>query len=240
MQPEKTDYARPELLVEPDWLDDHINDPNVVIIDCDRPEMRADRPLIPNARILPIHPYVRNTETGEGVATAEQLQTIMRGLGVNDDSNVVAYDSEGGLLASRLWWALWYYGFENVAVLNGGWPAWIASRRPSTRRAPNVEPGSVTLGEPHPDRIASCDTMLPGVQQGTTVALDTRSDLEWMGAKPAPNPTNKHEGRIPGAIHIEWRDFVDWDNATRFKTASAIQEILESKGVSPEMHLVPY
>lgn len=233
-------YARPELLVEPDWLVEHLEDPNVVIIDCDRPEMRSGRGIIPNARILPIHPYFRNTETGVGVATAEQTQTILRALGVNDDSKVVAYDSEGGLLATRLWWVLWYHGFENVTVLNGGWPAWIAARYPTSRRHPEVSPGTVTISGTDEERIASCDVILPGLQSGDIVPLDVRAMEEWTGEKPAPNESNKREGRIPGAIHIEWREFVDWENATRFKPASEINRILEAHGVPRDKKIVPY
>ena len=82
--------------------------------------------------------------------------------------------------------------------------------------------------------------MLPGIQSGDTVAIDVRSDLEWSGEKPAPNATNQQEGRIPGAIHIEWREFVDWDNATRFKTAGAILQLLKQAGVPFDKRLVPY
>lgn len=240
MQTQPVDYARPELLVELDWLDQHLRDPDVVIIDCDRPEMRVDRPHIPNARIFPIHPYFNNIETGRGVATREQAETILRGLGVNDNSRVVLYDSEGGLLATRIWWVLWYYGFENAGVLNGGWPAWIASRRPSSLSHPTFEQGNLTLGQPHEDRIAACETILPGLESGEVVPLDVRSDLEWLGAKPAPNPTNEREGRIPGAVHIEWREFIDWNNATRFKPASSILKIFEDHGVTPDKRVVPY
>lgn len=239
MSAEYGGYARPELLVEPEWLDQHYNDPNVIIIDCDRPEIRGDRPQLPNALILPIHPYFRDTETGLGVATAEQTQAILRGMGVNDDSQVILYDSEGGLLATRVWWALWYHGFENAAVLNGGWPAWIASRRPTSRRQRAVTPGNVTITDTIEERIASCDTILPGLNSDI-VPLDVRNDEEWAGSKAAPNPTNQKEGYIPGAIHIEWREFVDWNNATRFKPADELERILETAGVPRDKRIVPY
>ncbi len=234
------DYARPELLVEPEWLGQHLNDPKVVIIDCDRPEMRGGRGIIPNARILPIHPYFRNAETGIGVATAEQTQQILRGLGVNDDSTVVVYDSEGGLLATRVWWALWYHGFESVAVLNGGWPGWIASRHPSVKEHPQVTPGNVTINGTDESRLANCDVILPGINASEVVPLDVRAIEEWTGEKPEPNESNQREGRIPGAIHIEWRQFVDWENATRFKPAAEISRILEDHGVPRDKKIVPY
>ncbi|CAN5695044.1 sulfurtransferase [soil metagenome] len=232
-------YARPELLVEPIWVQEHASDPNIVIIDCDGYEAFDTRGHIPGAVGLPVHPYFRDVETGEGVATAEQTETILRGLGVNQDSKVILYDSQGGLLASRVWWVLWYYGHENSALINGGWPAWIASRLPTTHDHPQVTPGNWTATE-HEEHIASCDLMLPGIQSGDTVALDVRSVEEWSGQKPAPNVTNQQEGHIPGAIHVEWREFVDWDNATRFKPAVAILRRLEQAGVPFDKRLVPY
>lgn len=236
---ERRTYPRQEVLAEPDWLEQHLDDPGIRVIDCDRPEMRTDRPHIPGAVLLPIHPYFRDIQTGEGVATPEQTEQIMRTLGVNNDTLVILYDSEGGLLATRVWWVLWYYGHENAAVLNGGWPAWIASRRPTTRRHWQVDEGDFTIKGIHEDRIASCDVILGGLETDI-VPLDVRSDEEWTGEKPAPNETNKKEGRIPGAIHVEWREFVDWNNATRFKPADAIEQILEQAGVPRDKKIVPY
>lgn len=232
-------YARPELLVEPNWVHEHKDDPDVVIIDCDGPQAMQSRGHIPGAVILPVHPYFRNVETNEGVATAEQAEAILQSLGVNQDSKVVLYDSQGGLLAARTWWVLWYYGHENAALLNGGWPAWIASRMPTTNDHPEVTPGN-WKATVHEDRIASCDVILPGVKSGDTVALDVRADEEWTGEKPAPNPTNQQEGRIPGAVHVEWREFVDWDNATRFKPAIAILQRLQQAGLPFDKRIVPY
>lgn len=232
-------YARPELLVEPAWVLEHKDDPSVVIIDCDGLQAFQSRGHVPGAVALPVHPYFRNVETGEGVATPEQAETILRSLGVNQDSRVILYDSDGGRLAARTWWVLWYYGHENTALINGGWPAWIASRMPTTHEHPEVSPGdwTATVNE---DRIASCDLMLPGIQRGDTVALDVRATEEWSGEKHAPNATNQQEGHIPGAVHIEWREFVDWDNATRFKPASAILGRLEAAGITFDKRVVPY
>ena len=83
------EYPRPELIVEPAWLAEHLNDPDLRVIDCDPPEVAMTRAHIPNAVMLPIHPYFRNTETGVGVATVEQAEAIMRDLGVSGNMRVV-------------------------------------------------------------------------------------------------------------------------------------------------------
>lgn len=236
---EDVEYARPELLVEPAWVLEHRNDPGIVIIDCDGLQAFQTRGHIPGAVALPVHPYFRNIETNHGVATPEQTETILQSLGVNQDSKVILYDSQGGVLAARTWWVLWYYGHENAALINGGWPAWIASRLPTTREHPQVTPGN-WKATVHEDRITSCDLMLPAIQSGEIVTLDVRSYEEWSGANPAPNIHNQQEGHIPGAIHIEWREFVDWDNATRFKPAIAILRRFKEAGLPFDKPIVPY
>lgn len=230
-------YPRQELLVEPEWLALHLDDPAVRIIDCDPAEINEAREHIPGAVRLPLHPYFRNQETGIGVATAEQAEHILRDLGVSADTRVICYDSQGGLLASRVWWVLWYYGHENGALLNGGIHAWNQRGLPTTSEWAQPEPGNFTSAVKE-DRIASCDVMMPHLNTGDLIPLDVRAVTEWAGN--TPNPANQREGHIPGAVHIEWRDFVDWDQAARFKSAAELRDMLESRGVTRDKRVVPY
>jgi thiosulfate/3-mercaptopyruvate sulfurtransferase len=230
-------YPRQDLLVEPEWLAARLDDPGVRTIDCDPTEVSFTRDHIPGAVELGIHPYFRNLDTGVGVATAAQTEQIMRQLGVSNDTRVVCYDSQGGLLAARVWWVLWYHGHTNVAVLNGGWPAWLAQGLPVTRTWALPEPGNFSATT-HEDRIAGCDSMLPWVNSADFVPLDVRARAEWAGTQ--PNPANRREGHIPGAVHIEWRDFVDWGNTARFKPPSELLALLEGRGVTRDKRVVPY
>jgi thiosulfate/3-mercaptopyruvate sulfurtransferase len=230
-------YARPELIVEPSWLAQHLNDPDLRVIDCDPAEVAMTRAHIPNAVVLPIHPYFRNTETAVGVATAEQTEAIMRDLGVSASTRVVCYDSSGGTLAARIWWVLWYYGHEQVAVLNGGWTAWQAEGHPTETAWQKPAVGNWSASQ-HDDRIAGCDVMLPWVGQADFVPLDVRAYTEWSGTQ--PNPSNQREGHIPGAVHIEWREFVDWDNNAKLKPVDAMRQRLEEAGVTRDKRVVPY
>jgi thiosulfate/3-mercaptopyruvate sulfurtransferase len=230
-------YPRPELIVEPDWLVARLDDPELRVIDCDPAEVSASRAHVPGAVRLPIHPYFRNTATGVGVATAAQAEEIFRDLGVSPGTRVICYDSQGGTLAARVWWVLWHYGHEHVAVLNGGWTAWQAEGRPTEDVWRTPATGNWSA-EAHDDRIAGCDVMLPWVGQHDFVPLDVRAVSEWAGTQ--PNPANQREGHIPGAVHIEWREFVDWENNAKLKPAAAIAARLESAGVTRDKRVVPY
>ncbi|HEX5164364.1 MAG TPA: rhodanese-like domain-containing protein, partial [Thermomicrobiales bacterium] len=92
--------------------------------------------------------------------------------------------------------------------------------------------------EQHDERIAGCDVMLPWVGQADFVPLDVRAYSEWSGTQ--PNPANQREGHIPGAVHIEWREFVNWDNNARLKPAGEIRAMLEAAGVTRDKRVVPY
>ncbi len=230
-------YPRPDLLVEPSWLADRIGDDDILIIDCDDADARAVRPHIPGAVGLPIHPYLRDIRTNVGVLPPEQATEILGNLGVGDGRRVICYDSQGGVLAARCWWVLRYYGYENAAVLNGGWIAWAAEGHASEHEWREPAPGDF-VARAVPERIANCDVILPRLGDDDFVTLDTRSDLEWAGIP--VNPRNQREGYIPGAVHIEWKHFVDWQDSARLKPAGQIAALLEANGITRGKAVVPY
>ena len=139
-------YSNPDLLVETDWLEAHLDDSNIRIVDCDPYEsyMRAH---IKNAVGIRVHHYIKHSDyakdpTGHPlVAPPDTYAEVMQGLGISDDTLVVAYDSAGSLYATRFWWVLSYYGHTNVVVLNGGWRKWFDEGRPATLERPRPAAG---------------------------------------------------------------------------------------------------
>src|SRR5258708_37693656 len=119
------DYARRELLVEPEWVAEHANDPNVRIIDCATVEAYR-RAHIPGAVQLPVHFYIKENDPegsdhGVLVTPPAEFAALMSKLGVGPETTVVTYDDNNALVAARLWWVLKYYGHTKAKVLNGGW-----------------------------------------------------------------------------------------------------------------------
>src|SRR5687768_6912578 len=117
-------YARPELLVETDWLAAHLDDPSLRIVDADYPHAYA-RAHIPGAVGHASENVYLKTAPGEPfLMGAEQYAETVGAMGIGDDSDdsaVVVYDGSSSLLAARFWWMLRYYGHTNVRLLNGGW-----------------------------------------------------------------------------------------------------------------------
>lgn len=234
-------YARPELLADTEWLTEHLQDPNVRVVDCDNRDAYR-RAHIPGAAHLshPLLPepkmYLKDPDNPVHVLPPDKFARVMGDLGIGNDSLVVAYDGFGGLYAARLWWALGYYGHTAVKVLNGGWGKWLAEGRPITNAGAHY-PATSFAPRTRPDFLATCDDVLSCVEKEGVVILDVRSDEEWTGEN---TRGNRRGGRIPGAIHLEWLNFVTQDDLKTFKPAEELRALLTAAGVTPAKEVISH
>ena len=234
-------YARPELLTETDWLEQHLDDPDIRIVDCDPYDVYR-RAHIKGAVGIRVHHYIKQPEYPTDprkyplVAPPDTAREVMESLGVGDETHVVAYDSNGSLWAARLWWVLHYYGHTKVTVLNGGWQKWFDEGRPMTLDVPKPAAASFNP-KVHPELVCTVDDATANLGNPDVVFLDVRSDGEWTGAN---NRGNKRAGRIPGAVHLEWLHFVHDRPYRTFKEAGELRSLLEQAGVPPDREVVTY
>jgi thiosulfate/3-mercaptopyruvate sulfurtransferase len=172
------------------FLDSHL--PGAVFVDLDR-ELAAP-PGLGGRHPLP---------------SAQDLQEVWRGAGIDDDSSVVVYDGGSGLAASRAWWMLRWSGFSDVRVLDGGLPAWLAaSDRPVESAEVSVQRGSMTVrpgGMPvvDADEAAELATGMTGVLVDARAAARYRGEIE---------PLDPVAGHIPGAVNLPIADLLNNDN----------------------------
>lgn len=228
-------YARPELLVETDWLEEHRGDANLRIIDCAAIEAYR-RAHIPGAVGLPVHFYVKDAADSTYVMPPDQFAELIGSLGVGDDTLVITYDDNNSLLAARMWWVLRYYGHTNARVLNGSWNKWLSEGRPVTFHATQAERTTFT---PRVNEGAICrvDRLKGLVGSSDAVIFDVRSPEEYAGTNARGN---KRAGHVPGAVHIEWTDFVTHDDRRVFKPAAEITQMLEHAGITRDKEAVTY
>ena len=226
-------YARPEMIVETEWLAEHLNDPNLRIVDCDeRPAWY--RAHIPGAVTFRVHQYIKDEVNPIHVAPPDQVAKIFGGLGIDETTEVVTYDGFDSLYATRIWWVLNYYGHTRVRVLNGGWKKWMAEGRPMDRTETRVEPKTFTP-KVNPDLIALAEQVVSSIGQPEVCLLDVRSDEEWTGQN---KRGTKRGGRIPGAVHLEWKHYVNQDGT--FKPADELRRMFAEQGVTPERQIITY
>lgn len=237
LPPDERGYADSSILVTAEWLAEHIDDGNVVVVDTDDPSEYAGG-HIPGASNPPDNYYKTSLDDRTHIQGPEQFAATMSALGIGDDSLVVAYDRTGGLYALRLMWALHYYRHYNVKMLDGGYQRWVADGGASSTTAYQSD-GSASFTPREADRsiFADMNDVLEAIGSDDTTLLDVRTDGEWGGSN---KRGGKRGGRIPGAIHLEWVNFHTGGDVPTLKTADEIRGLLVEHGVSTDGNVITY
>jgi thiosulfate/3-mercaptopyruvate sulfurtransferase len=142
------------------------------------------------------------------VAPPEKIARVLGGLGIGDDSVVVAYDDAFSMFAGRLLWVLRYYGFESARILNGGSVKWLAEGRPFTTEAPSYPPATFTP-RPQPALRKTADQILAALGSDTLL-IDARNAKEFRGEESRA----ARGGHIPGAVNVFYQGMVDGADQT--------------------------
>lgn len=232
---ESSNSVRSEYLVEPEWLEAHLGDPDLAIVDMDS-DAGYERGHLPGA--VPLHPdYERHPDTGwVSTMPPDKFAEVCRGLGIGDHSQVVVYDNNMGLAAARLWWVLKLYGHANVRVLNGGWRAWLQQNRPISFDRPVINTTTPFTPRLDDSMLGLLDDVKAACNLGDAVIWDTRTEGEYDGSV---NRGNARAGHIAGAVHLEWSELVD--SAThRFKSDNEMRAILAASGITPDKTAYAY
>jgi thiosulfate/3-mercaptopyruvate sulfurtransferase len=194
-------------LVTTDWLARHLDDPAVRVADVrwylDPARKGRDayaRGHVPGAVFLDVDADLSAPGGGRGRPagrhpwpSAEQVSRVMGAAGIGPDTLVVACDDQAGAVAARLWYLLRAYGHDEVAVLDGGIPKWIAEGRPVTTETPPVEP-AIFEARLRPGFVLSKADVL--ARDRTRPLLDARAAERYRGET---EPVDPRAGHIPGA-----------------------------------------
>jgi thiosulfate/3-mercaptopyruvate sulfurtransferase len=234
------EYARPDLLIEPEELAARAGDANLRLIDCATLEAYR-RAHIPGAVHLPVHYYIKEqgppgSDHGTFVMPPAEFEALMGKLGVGPYTEVVTYDDNNALVAARLWWVLNYYGHAKARVLNGGWHRWLTENRPVTFHSTTPPPATFTA-RPNAAIIADRDYLLAKHTDPGCNVLDARTDGEWEGTN---DRGNRRAGRVPNAKHLEWVRFVTRDDRRTFLPADQLQALLDEAGIERGKPTITY
>jgi thiosulfate/3-mercaptopyruvate sulfurtransferase len=135
----------------------------------------------------------------------EDLQRVLRAVGINSDSTVVVYDGGNGSVAARAWWLLRWAGHLDVAVLDGGYAAWEQDGREITTETPDPEPGNIQV---HPGNMPTIDADAAARLAKEGVLLDARAPERYRGEV---EPVDPRPGHIPGAVNAPFTGHLNAD-----------------------------
>jgi thiosulfate/3-mercaptopyruvate sulfurtransferase len=231
-----------DLLIDPQTLVGHLNDPLVRIVDVG-PYDGYLKAHIPGSVNLAQY-YIKNPNDDRYVMQPDQFSDLMVDLGIANNSHVVIYDHNFSLYSARLWWVLDYYGHTRMSILNGGWLAWLKSGGHVASGTGGYSKGKSFIARADPDKICLMDQVSDAIGKSEIALWDVRTYEEYTGdnsipLRPSQRRANKKFGHVPGAIHTEWKDVMDPDTQ-RFKTLDEISRILSLVGVTPDKKVITY
>jgi thiosulfate/3-mercaptopyruvate sulfurtransferase len=237
-----TTFARPELLASPDWLAENLGRSGLRILDCRwRVDGSGQRQFaaghVPGALFLDWAKELVDAEDPLPfqLAGPEAFARAMNQATVGDGMTVVVYDDTHSLYAARVWWSLRVYGFESVRVLDGGWPAWVASGRLRSSGVPRPAPASAFTPRLDPRRRLSTADVARLLHSSRALLIDTRSPAEFQG-QGGPGP---RRGHIPGAVNLPIA-LLGRDDSQFFPLPEVISSHLARRGVERDMRIVTY
>ncbi|NQV48319.1 MAG: 3-mercaptopyruvate sulfurtransferase [Rhodospirillaceae bacterium] len=233
------EYTNPDALVSTEWLAEHLDAPDVRVIDATFHLPHADRNAreefefrhIPGAVYFNID-EIADTSTAlpHMLPSPEKFSSNVRKLGLGDGSRIVVYDSNGGFMAAcRVWWTFRYFGCRDIAVLDGGLPKWTKEDRP-------VEEGPAMPQERHftPSMnntlVKNLDQMLANLDSHKFQVVDARSEGRFSGVDHEPRPTEKR-GHIPGSINLPFVKMMNPKDNFTFKSAGELQALVDEAGI---------
>ncbi|HVY06935.1 MAG TPA: sulfurtransferase [Burkholderiales bacterium] len=193
-------------------LAQHLNDPAFVIFDCrhelTNPEFGAKayaESHIPGALFAHLDRDLAAPLTGRNgrhpLPEPEVFAAWLSRMGVTAHKQVIGYDNAGGVYGSRLWWMLRWMGHRNVAVLDGGWQAWLAAGQPVTDKVPAPKPGKFSGKADH--SWVDARYVLEHLQSPEMLLVDARANDRFHGQNETIDPVGGH---IPGARNRFFKD----------------------------------
>lgn len=198
-------FSRPELLVSSEWLAEHLQRPEVRVVDVRWRPDGSGRSLhqvghIPGAVYLDWATELVDVEDEAGLfllAGPDQVSTALARAGIGDGTSVVLYDDTASLFAARVWWSLRVYGFESARILDGGYRAWVGEDRPVSNALPSPAPAQFTARAQLRMRLTTADVRgLLGSPD--VILLDARAPAEYRGQQ----GNTRRLGHIPGAVNV--------------------------------------
>jgi thiosulfate/3-mercaptopyruvate sulfurtransferase len=224
------DYAK-DVLVDTQWVENHLNDDSIRIVEVDENPALYNEAHIPGAIGFDWKRDLQD-QVKRDFLGPEEFGELFGSRGISNDHTIVLYGDRNNWFAAYTYWYLKYYGHDKVRLVNGPREKWISEGRPTTSDVPSYEPQQFTA-EPGDEAIrAKRDEVLNALGRPTRL-VDVRSPQEFSGELIAmagyEQEGAQRAGHIPGAASVPWAQAVREDGT--FKSAEELRELYEGKGV---------
>jgi thiosulfate/3-mercaptopyruvate sulfurtransferase len=233
----------PDPFVSTEWLSQRLDAPDIVVVDGSwyLPAMNRD----PDAEYLAGHipgavrfdiDAVKDTASPlpHMLPSPEAFASAMRGLGIGDGLKIVVYDGAGLFSAPRVWWTFRVFGARDVAILDGGFPAWKAEGRPIEEGPPRPRARRHFTARLDHSAVADLSDVRRALESGSAQVLDMRPAERFRGEAPEPRP-GLRSGHMPGSLNLPSSEAIA---DGRLKSADELRAALAKAGVDLDRPVV--
>ena len=208
-------YKHPEVLVETDWVSQHMKDSTIRVAEVDYdPTANYNLGHIPGSLLFDWKKDM-NDPISRDIVSKQQLEELLSISGVSTDTTLVLYGDFNNWFAAFAFWILKYYGVEKVVLMNGGRKKWLAEDREVTKDIPTHNRTSYKAKGPDEEIRTYLDYVKKSLGHSDKALVDVRSPAEFTGEITAPpeypNEHAQRGGHIPGAVNIPWSQAVKED-----------------------------
>jgi thiosulfate/3-mercaptopyruvate sulfurtransferase len=223
-------YVHPEVLVSADWVQEHLNDPKVRVVESDEDVLLYEMGHIPGAVKIDWQGDLQDQLIRDYI-DAEKFASICSRSGISSDTTVVFYGDKSNWWACYALWAFKLFGHKDCRILNGGRKLWLDQKRPTTTDVPKYPVTTYKVEKADEAAIrAFRDEVLVHAKAGKAL-IDVRSPKEFTGEKlhmeEYPQEGSLRGGHIPGAKNVPWSRAVNEDGT--FKSADELKAIYEGE-----------
>ena len=249
-------FVKPEYLIETDWLAAHLDDPGLRILDCtsylldyfEKTKATKVSGLV-NYEQGHIHgaAYVdiihdlsdpTRSQLMYPMPPSEQFASVMSRLGVGEGTRAILYDDFLGMFATRVWWMLRAFGFEDAAVLNGGWAKW-KSEGQAVSTEPSRYPPATFIPRPRPDLMTGKEDVLAAIEDERVCLINALSEPEYTGDPDFPHHYGR-PGHIPGSVNVPFVSVVDMAANSQLIAPEALRKQFENAGALDCERVITY
>ena len=236
------EYAYPNVLVSTQWINDHLNDPKVRIVEVDYiPATSYMLGHIPGAVLFDWKRDIIDS-TKRDVISKQVLEDSLQRIGVNNDTTLIVYGDFKNWFATFAFWIFKYYGFKDVRLMNGSRKKWFEEDRPLSLDIPSYTRGNFKASDPDKSIRAFMNYVKEEIGSQDKILVDVRTNDEYNGKTLAPTEYSTEYGQmgghIPGAVNVPWNTMVYEDGT--LKSAVELKKLYESLNVTPDKEVITY
>ena len=244
----KTKYVHPEVLVDTQWVENHLEDKKVRIVEVDY-DSKSNYELghIPNSVLIDWKRDINDPITRD-ILNINEYEKLLQKIGIGNTTTVILYGDFNNWFAAFAFWVFKYYGYKDVKLLDGGRKKWLEEDRQISKEIVKYPKSNFKLtNEFKPDTeiralLGNVKDALVSRRSFQLSLVDVRSGPEYKGEITAPPeyPTAgaQRGGHVPGAVNIPWSQVISDDGT--FKTLEEISKIYEKKGITKDKDIITY